>query len=73
MGEEAKPLSYEQKVTALEAILKRLDDGSTPIDQLADDVKKGAKLIKDLDTKLREVEAQVRDAFKELEETKDHE
>ncbi len=68
MSEEAKPLTYEQKVAELEAILKRLDDGSTPIDQLAEDVKKGARLIKELDAKLREVEAEVRDAFEELEE-----
>ncbi len=60
--------TYEQKVTELETILKRLDDGSTPIDQLADDVKRGANLIKELDAKLQEVETEVRDAFKELEE-----
>ncbi len=63
-----KEPSYEDKVEELETILKRLDDASTPIDRLAADVKEGARLIKELDQKLREVEGQVRDAFKELEE-----
>lgn len=65
MSEKAP--SYEEKVAELEAILRRLDDAETPIDTLAKDVKKGASLIKELDTKLRDVEAQVRDAFAELE------
>lgn len=62
-----KAPSYEEKVAELEDILRRLDDAETPIDTLAKDVKKGAGLIKELDHKLREVEAQVRDAFAELE------
>lgn len=62
-----KKPSYEDKVAELEAILRRLDDAETPIDTLAEDVKKGASLIKELDSKLRDVESQVRDAFAELE------
>jgi exodeoxyribonuclease VII small subunit len=62
-----KKPSYEEKVEELEAILRRLDDAETPIDTLAEDVKKGASLIKELDHKLRDVETQVRDAFAELE------
>ena len=62
-----KTPSYEEKVEELEAILRRLDDAETPIDTLAEDVKKGAGLIKELDHKLRDVETQVRDAFAELE------
>ena len=48
--------------------LKRLDNSETPIDKLAEDVKLGASLIKDLDKKLKEVEAEVKDAFKELDD-----
>jgi exodeoxyribonuclease VII small subunit len=59
-------LTYEQKVAELEAILKRLDDGDTPIDRLAEDVKTGVRLIRELEAKLREVEHQVVDAFAEL-------
>lgn len=60
-------LTYEQKVEKLDEILTRLDNSETPIDKLAADVKLGAKLIKDLDKKLKQVETEVRDAFKELE------
>ena len=61
-----KEPSYEEKVAELEDILRRLDDADTPIDTLANDVKQGALLIKELDHKLRDVEAQVKDAFAEL-------
>jgi exodeoxyribonuclease VII small subunit len=64
-----KERTYEEKVEELEQILERLDDSTTPIDELAEDVKLGATLIRDLDRKLREVETQVTDAFKELDET----
>ena len=61
-------LSYEQKVEKLDEILTRLDNSETPIDKLAEDVKLGARLIKALDQKLKQVETEVKDAFKELEE-----
>lgn len=64
---ETNELSYEQKVAKLDDILIRLDNSETPIDKLAEDVKEGAKLIKELDQKLKQVEAEVMDAFKELE------
>ena len=68
MTTDDTPLTYEQKVAQLEKILERIDDTSTPIDTLARDVKDGARLIEELDRKLRDVEAEVRDAFKELEQ-----
>lgn len=60
-------LSYEQKAAKLDEILTRLDNSETPIDKLADDVKEGARLIKELGQKLKQVEAEVMNAFKELE------
>jgi exodeoxyribonuclease VII small subunit len=60
-------MTYEQKVQKLDEILTRLDNSETPIDKLAEDVKVGTKLIKDLNQKLKQVEMEVRDAFKELE------
>lgn len=63
----SKTPTYEEKVADLEAILRRLDDAKTPIDTLAQDVKKGALLIKELDNQLRAVEAEVKDAFADLE------
>ena len=62
-------MTYEQKVKRLDEILTRLDNSATPIDELAVDVKLGAQLIRELDAKLRSVEAEVLDAFKELEES----
>jgi exodeoxyribonuclease VII small subunit len=61
-------LTYEQKVQKLDEILTRLDNSETPIDKLAEDVKVGAKLIKELTSKLKQVEMEVRNAFKEFEE-----
>ena len=60
-------MTYEQKVEKLVEILTRLDNSETPIDKLAEDVKLGAKLIKELDKKLKQVETEVKDAFKKLE------
>ena len=65
---ESASLSYEQKVERLEAILTRLDDSETPIDELAADLKLGAELIKQLFAKLHEVNAEVLDVLKELEQ-----
>ncbi len=64
---DTNELSYEQKVAKLDEILIRLDNSETPIDKLAEDVKEGARLIKELDKKLKQVETEVLDAFKELE------
>ena len=69
--DELSNLSYEQKVEKLDTILSRLDNSETPIDKLAEDVKLGARLIKELDKKLKQVETEVRDAFKELEREDD--
>lgn len=61
-------MTYEQKVARLDDILTRLDNSETPIDRLAEDVKLGTRLIKELNAKLKQVETEVRDAFKELED-----
>ena len=60
-------LTYEQKVEKLDEILTRLDNSETPIDKLAEDVKLGARLIKELEKKLKQVGVEVKDAFRELE------
>ena len=64
-------MSYEEKVRKLDEILTRLDNSETPIDKLSEDVKLGACLIKELSKKLKQVEMEVRDAFKELEKEGD--
>ena len=65
---EDETLTYEQKAERLDAILTRLDNSDTPIDELATDVKEGVRLIKAMNETLRKVELQVKDAFKELDE-----
>ena len=67
MAKDSKEQSYEEKVAELEAILERIDQSATPIDELTKDVKRGTELIKELDRRLKAVESEVRDAFKALE------
>ena len=72
MNDESKSdETYEEKTEKLNEILARLDDPDTPIDTLADDVKNGTKLIKELEAKLIQVESEVESAFEELEEPKE--
>jgi exodeoxyribonuclease VII small subunit len=68
MDEKNESVTYEAKFARLERILKRLDNSQTPIDELAQDVKEGTALILELNKKLNEVETQVTDAFKLLED-----
>ncbi len=60
--------NYEEKFKELQDIIDKLDRQETPIDELAEKVKRGTALIKELNHKLKAVEKDVRDAFKELEE-----
>lgn len=60
--------SYEAKVDLLDEIMKRMDSSEASIDDLASDVKLGTRLIKELKAKLAEVETEVKDAFKDLED-----
>jgi len=63
-----KQTNYEEKFKELQGIIDQLDRQETPIDELAEKVKRGTSLIKELNKKLKAVEKDVRDAFKELEE-----
>jgi exodeoxyribonuclease VII small subunit len=60
-------IDYEAKFKELQGIIDQLDRQETPIDELADKVKRGTALIKELNRKLKSVEKDVRDAFTELE------
>ena len=64
----AEKTDYEAKFKELQEIIDQLDRQETPIDELAEKVKRGTTLIKALNRKLKAVEKDVRDAFKELEE-----
>lgn len=58
--------NYEKKYQELQKIIDALDRQETPIDELAEKVKRGASLIRSLNRKLNSVEKEVRDAFQEL-------
>ncbi|MCF7920379.1 MAG: exodeoxyribonuclease VII small subunit [Candidatus Cloacimonetes bacterium] len=60
-------INYEEKFQELQKIIDSLDRQETPIDELAEKVKRGAALIRELNKKLNAVEKEVRDAFQELE------
>ena len=68
--ENLNNLSYEQKTEQLDLILTKLDNSSIPIDELAVNVKTGANLIKELSKKLQNVETEIMDVFKEIEESR---
>ena len=68
MADKKPDLIYEQKMARFDEILTCFDNFAISIDKLAEDVKEGAGLIKDLEKKLKAVETEVADAFKELEE-----
>lgn len=59
---------YEEKYKELQKIIDDLDRQETPIDELAEKVKRGASLIRSLNRKLNSVEKEVRDAFQELDD-----
>jgi len=67
MSDNSTNPTYEKQFAELEAIVKRLDNATTPIDELAQNVKRGASLIVALNAKLNSVETEVLDAFKALE------
>ena len=63
-----KQTNYEEKFKELQGIIDQLDRQETPIDELAEKVKRGTSLINELNKKLKAVEKDVRNALKELEE-----
>jgi exodeoxyribonuclease VII small subunit len=66
---DAIELTYDEKLERLDEILQGLDHSETPIDRLAQEVAEGARLIKSLEQQLKQVELEVRDAFRELEQS----
>lgn len=59
-------MSYEDRMTELNTLLTRLDNSQTPIDQLADDTRRGVALINSMKGDLKKVEMEVREAFADL-------
>jgi exodeoxyribonuclease VII small subunit len=54
-----KKLTYNEAYTKLEELVEQLEDGSIPLDKLADNVKQANEWMEVCETKLRQVEAEI--------------
>ncbi len=68
-----KPLTYEQAMERLEAIVAGLEDNSLPLDDLTDRLAEAQTLIKLCGDKLQRVEADVNRLLNPKDEAADHE
>ena len=60
-----KELSYQDAMSELESILGGIQSQQTDIDQLAENIKRAAELIKFCKTKLKTAEEQIQGIFEE--------
>ena len=67
MDPEIEKMTYEEKDKRLHEILQRLDRSETPIDQIADDAREAAALIKSMNETLGKARKELTDVFEELE------
>jgi len=67
MDPEIEKMTYEEKDKRLHEILQRLDRSETPIDQIADDAREAAALIKSMNETLGKAKKELTDVFEELE------
>lgn len=56
---EKKEMKFEEKLQELEKIINELENGNIDLDDSIDKYTKAMKLIKECDTKLKSIEAQV--------------
>jgi exodeoxyribonuclease VII small subunit len=55
-----EPVSYEQALAELEALVQAMEGGQMPLDQLLDSYKRGADLLQTCRARLQVVEDQVK-------------
>ena len=67
MDSDIKKMTYEEKDKRLNDILQRLDQSETPIDEIADDAREAAALIKSMNETLTKARKELTDVFAELE------
>jgi exodeoxyribonuclease VII small subunit len=67
MASDIEKMSYEEKDKRLNEILQRLDQSATPIDEIADDAREAAALIKSMNDTLVKARKELTDVFAELE------
>ncbi|MCD6570306.1 MAG: exodeoxyribonuclease VII small subunit [Deltaproteobacteria bacterium] len=63
-----KNQSYSSVLKQLETIVEKMNKGEVPIDELGDQVKKSAGMIKFLRQRLRSVEVEITEVLKDLED-----
>lgn len=68
MSTETKTLSFSSAMQELEAILQRIDSDEIDIDQLAEELKRAAKLLELCRGKIRKAELEVSQIVDKLEE-----
>jgi exodeoxyribonuclease VII small subunit len=61
-----KEFSFNEAVTEIEMILKKIESGDLDVDKLSVEVKRAADLIKQCQQKLRSTEEEINSIFKEL-------
>lgn len=61
-----KEIGFNEAVKSIEEILRNIEEGEPDIDQLSENVKKAAELIKICRTKLRETEEKIDGILKDL-------
>jgi exodeoxyribonuclease VII small subunit len=61
-------ITYKQAITEIEAIINGIEDESLDVDELAQQVKKAAQLLKVCKGKLKNTEADLGEALKVLED-----
>jgi exodeoxyribonuclease VII small subunit len=59
-GDTASPASYEDAMQELDALVRRLDSGEMPLDQLLSGYQRGAVLLQFCRDKLQSVEDQIK-------------
>ncbi|MCX7744820.1 MAG: exodeoxyribonuclease VII small subunit [Flavobacteriales bacterium] len=60
--------SYAEALQELESIIKKLETGQMPVDELANAVKRASELIHFCKSRLRDTQQQVNDVLKNLNE-----
>lgn len=59
MTKEKKEISFEENLNKLEAIVKKLESGETPLDEAINEYTEAIKIAKICDEKLKNAEEQV--------------
>jgi exodeoxyribonuclease VII small subunit len=67
MDSDIDKMTYEEKDKRLHEILQRLDRSETPIDEIADDAREAAVLIKSMNETLVKARKELTNVFAELE------